>query len=766
MRYQASIHKFWPWLSRVSKRARSIMGRLMSWRLIQHLHHRRVPVLLQMNAVECGAACLAMVLDYHGRKTRVAECSEVCRAGRDGLTAQNIAQAARSYGLRVVAFSLEPSHFKDVSVPAIAHWEFNHFVVVEQWSPKWVEIVDPASGRRRVTARDFAASFTGVVLTLEPGVHFRTLGGSSRTRWQSYLIGMLRTPGASGLMLQILGASLCTLLFGLAVPLFTKVIVDRVLPLHIVSIMAILGLGLVLVAMAQAVATYLRAALLIYLQGRVDAQMMLGFFEHLLGLPLRFFQERTNGDLLMRLVSNATIREGLTNQTLSAILDGALVLGYLAILLDRAPLFGLLALALGFLQVVPLVGASRRLRDLTQRDLAAQSASQSYLTEALSGMATLKASGTEDHALEHWSNLFANELNASLRRGHCLALLDTAATTLHTLSPLLLVWLGTFQVLHGAMSLGTMLAVVGLATAFLQPVSSLLTGLQRMQLVAANVERIADVLEAEPEQAPAVTQCTPPLTGRIELRNVSFHYAPSAPPVLRNISLSIDPGQKVALVGRTGSGKSTLAMLLLGLYAPTEGEILYDGLPLQRLNYRALRSQFGVVLQEPFLFSGSIRQNIAFSNPNLRFDQVVEAAQLAVIHEEISGMPMGYETRVSERGSGLSGGQRQRISLARALVRQPAILLLDEATSHLDVVTELRVEHNLNQLACTRIVIAHRMSSICNADQIVVLEDGVVVEHGRHHELISRDGRYATLVDGSAGPPPVDLAGSFMATTG
>jgi ABC-type bacteriocin/lantibiotic exporter with double-glycine peptidase domain len=468
----------------------------------------------------------------------------------------------------------------------------------------------------------------------------------------------------------------------------------------------------------------------------------------------------------MRLGSNATIREALTHQTLSAILDGALVLGYLAILLARAPLFGLLALALGFLQVVPLLGASRRLRDLTQRDLAARSASQSYLTEALSGMATLKASGTEDQALERWSSLFANELNASLRRGHCLAVLDTAAATLHTLSPLLLLWLGTFQVLHGAMSLGTMLAVVGLATAFLQPVSSLLTGLQHMQMVAANLERIADVVEAEPEQAPAIVQGTPRLTGRIELRNVSFRYAPSAPMVLDNMSLTIEPGQKVALVGRTGSGKSTLAMLLLGLYAPTEGEILYDGLPLQRLNYRALRSQFGVVLQEPFLFSGSIRQNIAFSNPNLHLDQVVEAARRAMIHEEISVMPMGYETRISERGSGLSGGQRQRISLARALVHQPAILLLDEATSHLDVVTELRVEQNLNQHACTRIVIAHRMSSICNADQIVVLEDGVIAEHGRHHELLSRDGRYTALVDGSAGPPPVHLPGLIMNAAG
>jgi ABC-type bacteriocin/lantibiotic exporter with double-glycine peptidase domain len=267
-----------------------------------------------------------------------------------------------------------------------------------------------------------------------------------------------------------------------------------------------------------------------------------------------------------------------------------------------------------------------------------------------------------------------------------------------------------------------------------------------MQLAAAHLERISDVVSAEPEQDPRRVQDAPRLTGRIEFRNVSFRYDPNAPFVLRNISFSVEQGHKVALVGRTGSGKSTLAMLLLGLYEPTEGEILLDGIPLRRLNYRAIRSQFGVVLQEPFLFSGSLRQNIAFGHPDLGFDAVVEAAQLAEIQMEIEQMPMGYETRIAEGGIGLSGGQRQRVSLARALARKPAVLLMDEATSHLDVVTERRVERNLSQRACTRLVIAHRLSTICDADQILVLEGGVIAERGSHEELVSRNGCYATLV--------------------
>lgn len=737
---------FRSWLRAISTRLDWVL------QVVANPRRRRVPVLLQLNSVECGSACLAMVLNYYGRETRVADCRETCGVGRDGVTAENIAKVARSFGLRVRAFSLEPADLAHVRLPAIVHWKFEHFVVVERWSPKHVEVVDPTVGRQRLTAAEFDAGFTGVALTLEPGIHFTPLGDKVRPTWRSYLASMLRTPGVAGLMLQVLGASVCLLLFGLALPLLTQVIVDRVLPFRIVSAMAILGSGLVLVVVAQALASYLRAALLLYLQGRLDMQMMLGFFEHLLSLPFRFFQQRSSGDLLMRLGSNSMIREALTSQTVSAILDGSLVVGYLAFLLARAPLFALVVFGIGLLQVVLLLATSRRFRELTQRDVAAQSVSQSYLVEALSGILLLKASGTENQALDHWSGFFAAELNASLRRGHLSAILDTAMTTLRTLAPLLLLWVGAFQVLRGAISLGTMLALIALATAFLTPLSSLASNAQRMQLIAAYLERLVDVVEAEPEQELLPAHNALQLIGRIELRNVSFRYGPNGPLVLRKISLTIEPGQKVALVGRTGSGKSTLAMLLLGLHNPTGGEILYDNIPLQHHNYRALRRQFGVVLQEPFLFSGSIRQNIAFSNPQLGLAQVAEAARLAAIDDEIDELPMGYETRIAEGGSGLSGGQRQRLSLARAVAHQPAILLLDEATSHLDVLTENRVEQNLSQMACTRVVIAHRLSTVHNADKIFVLEGGAIAEVGSHQELLARGAYYAALVSSQMEP--------------
>jgi ABC-type bacteriocin/lantibiotic exporter with double-glycine peptidase domain len=312
-------------------------------------------------------------------------------------------------------------------------------------------------------------------------------------------------------------------------------------------------------------------------------------------------------------------------------------------------------------------------------------------------------------------------------------------------------------VLEGRMSLGTMLAVNTLALSFLGPLASLVSTGQQLQLAGAYLDRIADVLKTAPEQELESVRPAPPLSGRIEVRNAGFRYHPHAPWAVRHVSLAVEPGQKVAIVGRTGSGKSTLAMLLLGLYPLNEGEILYDGVSLPRLNYRTLRSQIGVVLQEPAIFSGTIRQTIAAHDPDLAWEQIVEAAQAAAIHDEIMALPLGYDTVLAEGGADLAGGQRQRLALARALAHRPPILLLDEATSHLDAVTESIVDQNLSDLQCTRIVIAHRQSTFRNAGLILVLDQGEVVEQGGHEELLALGGAYAALVHDQATTPDWDV---------
>jgi ABC-type bacteriocin/lantibiotic exporter with double-glycine peptidase domain len=710
------------------------------------LRPRRVPVVLQMNPVECGAACLAMILNYYGRQTRLLACREVLGDSRDGVTVSRLATTAQRFGLRTKAYTLQSSDLRFVTLPAIIHWNFNHFVVLESWSEAQAHIVDPAVGRQQLATAEFDASFTGVLLTLEPGSQFMRQRQTAVPSWLLYLKTLVNTPGTSGILVQIILASLFLQLFGLALPILTKILIDDVLQFQLSQLMPILGIGLLLLLLSQIITSYLRAALLIYLQARLDTKMMLGFFEHVLTLPFQFFQRRASGDLLMRLGSNSSIREMLTNQTISTVLDGSLVIVYWLILLLAAPIYSLIVLGVAFAQVLLLLGTKRRVHRLMEQSLAAQAASQSYLVEALRGIATLKASGAEERTLDHWSNLLFKHLNVSLRRSHLSAIIETAVSALSLFSPLVLLWVGALLVLNGSLSLGTMLALNALAVAFLLPLSALIANSQQLQLIGAHLDRLTDVFESEPEQAIGAVQNAPQLSGKIALKNVCFRYDEQAAYVLQNISLTVEPGQKVAIVGRSGSGKTTLAMLLLGLYTPSEGEILFDERPLASLDYRSLRRQFGVVLQESFLFSGSIRQNIAFNNPQLSLEQIQAAAQKAAVHDDIMQMPMGYETILAEGGSGLSGGQRQRLSLARAVANQPAILLLDEATSHLDVVTEQIVDANLNAISCTRLVIAHRLSTIRNADLILVLQEGILTESGSHDTLLAQQGHYATLV--------------------
>jgi HlyB family type I secretion system ABC transporter len=715
--------------------------------ILSHLHmfRRRVPELLQMNEVECGAACLAMILGCYGRKTSISEVYKNAGVGRDGLSALSIVQTARRYGLKVRTISLQVNDFRFVSLPAIVHWQFNHFLVVERWSPSFVDVVDPASGRKRLSSQEFDAGFTGIVIMLEPGPEFdvHTTRRASISL-QTYLTQYLKQ--SPFVFLQILVASLLLQVFGLAIPFFTKIVIDYIIPSRMITILPLLGIGLLVILFAELVTTLARALLLVYLQARIDASITSNFFEHLLQLPLRFFQQRSSGDILARVASNTTIRDLISKELISTLLDGSMVMIYLVILLSLSPVFGIIALAIGLLQVILLIATYGPVRRLARRELDSIGASQGYVTEMLTGIVTLKAAGAEQRAFQRWSNFFLKQLNISVHLNYTTSIINTLINMLNTLAPLALLWIGTNEVLNGTMQIGTMLALSALAGEFLAPLASLANSGQLLQMARSHLERLGDVMEAEPEQNTQHVQQPPRLTGRIELKQVSFQYDPHAPEVLKNIDVSILPGQKVAIVGYTGSGKSTLGKLLLELYLPTQGEILYDNIPLRSLDFQAVRAQIGAVMQDTRIFSGSIRQNIIFNHPDITMEQIIKAAQVATLHEDILQMPMRYETFISEGGSALSGGQRQRLALACALAHEPAILLLDEATSALDVVTERIIEQNLRSLKCTQIIIAHRLSTICSADCILVLDKGRIVESGSHQELLEKNGYYAKLI--------------------
>jgi ATP-binding cassette, subfamily B, bacterial len=709
-----------------------------------HLFRRRVPELLQMNAVECGAACLAMILGYHGRRTSISEIYKNAGIGRDGLSALSIVQTARRYGLKVRVISLQVNDFRFVSLPAIVHWQFNHFLVVEHWSPSFVDVVDPASGRERLSAQEFDAGFTGIVIMLEPGIEFDTRATRPSISLRMYLTQYLKR--SPFVFLQIIVASLLLQVFGLAVPFFTKIAIDQIIPSRAITILPLLGIGLLIMLFAQLVTMLTRASLLVYLQARIDASIASNFFEHLLKLPLRFFQQRSSGDILARVASNTTIRDLISNELVSTILDGSMVMIYLFILLSQSLVFGTIALAIGLLQIILLIATHGPVRRLARRELDAIGGSQGYVTEMLTGIATLKAAGAEQKAFQRWSNLFLKQLNISVHLNYTVSIIGSFISILNTLAPLALLWVGTNEILNGTMQIGTMLALSALAEEFLVPLTSLASSGQLLQVARSHIERLGDVIEAEPEQNAQNVQQPPRLTGQIMLKQVSFQYDIDAPDVLKDINVYIRSGQKVAIVGRTGSGKSTLGKLLLGLCLPTKGEVLYDNIPLCTLDFQSVRAQLGAVMQDTRIFSGSIRQNITFNHPDITMEQIIKAAQAAALHNDILQMPMRYETFISEGGSALSGGQRQRLALACALAHEPAILLLDEATSALDVVTERIIEQNLRSLQCTQIIIAHRLSTIRTADCILVLDKGRIVESGLHQKLLGKNGYYTRLI--------------------
>lgn len=706
---------------------------------------KRIPFVAQAAVADCGAACLAMTVGFHGKRVSLEDVRLVTGLSRHGVDAKQILSAAEHFGLRgrgVQLRTLEDLAYLEPG--SILHWEFRHFVVLERAEKKGAWILDPATGRRFVARTELDRAITGVALALEPGPDFERGGSDERPPLLGrYLKRVLRHDAA---LVRVLLISVMVQLFALAVPLLTGLLIDRVIPRADRQLFWVLAGGAAVLVGFSAFATFIRGHILLALRTRLDAQLTTDFLEHLVHLPFSFFQQRSTGDLMMRVASNSTIREILTSAVLSGALDGLMVVSYLALVLIADVRLGIVVALLAMLRVGILVGAMRRRQRLTMEALQAQAAAQSYEVQMLSGIEALKACGAERRAVDSWSHLFVRQLNVSLARGRLDVLVSSLLDGLAIASPVTVLLYGGVRVMNGDLTLGMMLALAALAAGFLAPLSTLVANASQFQLLGSYLERLDDVLSTPGEPQGRDLPQPASFSGGIDLEEVSFSYGALVPPALLGVSFEVEPGALIAIVGPSGSGKSTLTGLMAGLLTPESGRVLYDGRPFEQFPREWLRTRIAYVPQHSYLFGTSIRANIALPDPNLSLDRIIEAAKLAEIHDEIAAMPMGYETVLADAGASLSGGQRQRIALARALVGRPRVLILDEATSALDAVNEQKIHGHLRGLRATRVVAAHRLSTVRDADLILVLDQGRVVEVGTHAALVARDGLYRQLV--------------------
>ncbi|RFU83022.1 NHLP family bacteriocin export ABC transporter peptidase/permease/ATPase subunit [Streptomyces triticagri] len=709
----------------------------------------RTPTVLQMEAVECGAAALAMVLAHHGRHVPLEELRIACGVSRDGSRASNVLKAARSYGLTAKGMQMEPAALAEVEAPAILFWEFNHYVVYDgtgrRLGRKGVYVNDPDKGRRFVPAEEFDTSFTGVVLVLAPGEDFRP--GGRRPGVMKALPARLR--GTAGTMVAALLASLLLVAVGASLPALSRTYIDLFLIGRQTSLLGALFASMGAMVALTVVLTWLQQANL--LRGRIISSTLgsARFLRHLLRLPVTFFAQRSPADLVQRLASNDAVAETLARDLTAAGVDGIVVLLYAALLWTYDPQLTLVGVGIALLNIVAM-RIVVRLRATGTQKLRADSAKLTNTSyTGLQLIETMKATGGENGYFRRWAGQHATTLDEQQRLGVPSAWLGVVAPALATVNSAVILWIGGLRAVEGHLSIGLLVAFQALVTRFTAPITRLNGVAGRIQDFAADVARLKDVenfpvdtLYSRPEPAASTRR----LTGHVALEAITFGYSPLDKPLLTDFSLSVGPGQQVALVGGSGSGKSTVSRLISGLYSPWEGTIRIDGQRLEDIPRGALAASVSFVDQDVFLFEGTVRDNVALWDPSIPDDAVVTALQDACLYDLVARRPGGIHARVEQDGRNFSGGQRQRLEIARALVRRPSILVLDEVTSALDAETELSVIDSLRRRGCACVVIAHRLSTVRDSDEIVVLDHGRIVERGRHERLVAAGGPYAELV--------------------
>ena len=709
----------------------------------------RSPTVLQMEAVECGAAALAIVLAHHGRWVPLEELRLACGVSRDGSKANNVVKAAREYGLIAKGLKTEPGGLHKLKGPMILHWNFNHFLVLDGIRGDKVQLNDPAGGPRTVTQQELDESFTGVVLTFQPGPNFKPSGNSPS------LVPALkkRLEGAHSALVFVVLAGLLLVLPGMITPVFSKLFVDGVLLDGRKDWLPPLLLAMGATGLIYGFLTWLQQSYLLRLETRLAVTSSSHFLMHVLKLPVVFFTQRFAGDISSRVAINNSVAQLLSRELASNFLALSTAIFFALIMLAYDWILTLVCLAVVSLNAAAVTVVARHRIDGTRRFVQDRGKMNGTALGGLQNIETLKATGGESDLFSRWSGYQAKVVNARQDLERTTQIFDAIPALLAAINTALVLGIGSARVMNGSLTLGGLIAFQVLVASFIGPINRLVALVGRLQTAEGDMARLDDVLrykvdgkssEAGDELPPEVPV---KLSGKLELKNISFGYSRLDPPLIQDFSLTVEPGRRVALVGGSGSGKSTIAQMVTGLYQPWSGEVLFDGKIREEIPRPVLSSSLATVDQSVFLFAGSLRENLTMWDSTLPLPEVIAAAKDAAIHDVIAARPGGYDSPVSEGGTNFSGGQQQRLEIARALVGRPTLLVLDEATSALDPQTEQIIDQNLRRRGCTCLIVAHRLSTIRDADEIIVLERGKVVQRGTHEELLAdREGRYALLI--------------------
>lgn len=709
----------------------------------------RTPTVLQMEAVECGAAALAIILAHYGKYVPLEELRMACGVSRDGSKASNVVKAARNFGLLAKGYKKEPNELPYLPLPIVVFWNFNHFLVVEGFSKKWVYLNDPASGPRRVSMEEFDQSFTGVVLVFEKSDQF-VRGGAQTPAWRSL---MKRLPGSRLPILFLTITTLSLVVPGLVAPVFSRVFLDNILVGGMTSWLTPLLAAMAVTAGIVALLSYLQSDILFRLQTKLALTSSSRFIWHIFQLPMEFFAQRYAGDISQR-VSGNTVIASLLAGGLSTNAVNLLMVGFYGFLLFKYDVWlTSIGISIALLNLALLRWIARSSIDQNRRLAQEQGKYGAVAMTGLQMLETLKATGSEHGFFGRWAGFQAKVINSTQDLAQTSLWISTAPAVLGALNSALILGLGGLRVMDGALTMGMFVAFQSLMSSFMGPVNGLLGLSSSLQTMQGTLTRLDDVLKYPVDpvvddhgQTAAEPNGSVKLEGELELRNISFGYSRLEAPLIKNFNLKVKPGQRVALVGGSGSGKSTVAKIVSGLYQPWEGEILFDGKPRNEIPRSLITNSVALVDQDIALFQGSVRDNLTVWDSTVEDQDVVQAAKDACIHDDLNNRAGGYDQPLDEGGRNLSGGQRQRLEIARALAANPRILVLDEATSALDPRTEKIVDDNLRRRGCTLLIIAHRLSTIRDCDEIIVMSRGKIVQRGTHEVMIRVPGPYSDLI--------------------